>query len=689
MSGSAADFPLLQPVLIEPIGINGATPPAARSFSINTSFEPYRRDAFRHRSIAAQRESIDLTDLPGEGTVNTEGLWRRGATSWHHGSGQLYADRKTTSDPYRYLTSKGIDPWTENQLGLLPDTTLQVAATSGQGIMVPVVCGEYVYVLSTTGALSESPAGSVTFYDTTSGWGSVTTPTGLSGTPYYIASDGSSWVAVATSSGVYGTTPGTSTWTLWVTSGVGAYGFLGYANGKWLLGNGAQLYDITGLGNGEHADTQIPSAITPPGWIWTGCCSGEGYIYLSGCAINGTSLIETQGGIYAVGLNSTDPTNTVLAGPFLALPLPNGEIPQGIFSYDNFIFIGTTLGVRMCSINNANDPTGQQGQLTSGPRIPSPVQPLQPVFHASQNTAVRAFCGFDRFVWWNWDGYDGTSSGLGRLDLSTLLNPLQPAYASDLMVSGASNDCRGMIWDPITNGPAFAILASDGSSGGLYTQKLSSGNPVAVSSGTLNSGRLTWGIPDHKLVAQANYNTAADGLVLPDGYTAKTLGGSVAMSVIYDAASSVSLTPLAPNTQQDPPVLVSPLTSAEEIQILLTLSSASSGSEWVFLTRWTAKALPQVVSGVTLSPVLMMYGDNVQGDQETFSDNYGDYAFLEGLRLSQTPLIYKEGSQIDGNTQYTAVCVVEEIDWLPFKQKDTPDGGYVGDCVLYLRSLVG
>ena len=90
-SGPYQPAPLLTPQYME-VSIAG------RNYVLDTSFEPYRRDAFRHRSIQAQRESISLDNIPGEGTVNTEGLWRRLAEDWHNGAGQPYQDRKDSLD---------------------------------------------------------------------------------------------------------------------------------------------------------------------------------------------------------------------------------------------------------------------------------------------------------------------------------------------------------------------------------------------------------------------------------------------------------------------------------------------------------------------------------------------------------------------------------------------------------------
>ena len=66
---------------------------AGRNYMVDTSFEPYRREAFSHKSIAPQRQSLHFTNIPDDGTVSTDGLWRREARDWGLGSGQSYFDR--------------------------------------------------------------------------------------------------------------------------------------------------------------------------------------------------------------------------------------------------------------------------------------------------------------------------------------------------------------------------------------------------------------------------------------------------------------------------------------------------------------------------------------------------------------------------------------------------------------------
>ena len=689
MPGVSADFPLLTDILITPL--NGATYGAARSYIANTSFEPYRRDAFRHRTIPASRESIHLTDEPGEGTVNTEGLWRRGQRDWSHGAGQLFLDRET-SDPSRFYQSKGIDPWTPNQLGLLPDTTQVYHNSLNGGGQVTVnlqtaVAQGYVYILESTGLLCTNPTSKVTRIGPNN-WTQQTVCTGPTGTMCWIATDGDV-VAVAGTSGVWKLTAGGTSFSHWIISGYGS-NFMGYANGHWIYTNGPQVLDITGIALGEPAPNPIPGGPSNQNWQWFCICEGEGFLYMGGCYVDPSDLVITSSAIWGFSLDST---TYALSAPIVALPFANGEFVQGggLYNYLNYVYVGTTHGIRQCSINNANDPTGQSGQLNAGPLIPNAIQPLQPPFYANQFLGVRGMIGYGRYVWFGWPNYDSQSQGLGRLDTGQLNGALQPAYASDLMVPfhGISGEQPWWLdWDPITNGPLICI--NDLAFGGVYVTKLSAstGLPLAVASGTMDSGRITWGIPDNKLVCQANYNQVNSGTILPGNVSGLTSGGTVALYSIADGAAPVLLSPLAPNTQQNPPVLVSPLTSGEEWRVQVVLSSGLGGTTWPYVSRYTVKALPQVVSGVKISAVISLYKSDEGGGQlAPPTDPYAEYAFLENLRLAQAPFTYTEAGS--SQTQFTATCVIDEIDWLPFKKRDTPDGGFEGDAVIYLRSLVG
>ena len=128
----------------------GTYAPQTRTFPVDTSFEPYRREAFRHKSIPAQRESIQMTNIMGEGTVNTEGLWRREQREWSMGAGQQYLDHRDGDSDMRFYASKGIDVFNyPAQATLLPDT-YKVLASTASNVQV-VTCNGYVVMGGSSG----------------------------------------------------------------------------------------------------------------------------------------------------------------------------------------------------------------------------------------------------------------------------------------------------------------------------------------------------------------------------------------------------------------------------------------------------------------------------------------------------------------------------------------------------------
>ena len=77
----------------------------------------------------------------------------------------------------------------------------------------------------------------------------------------------------------------------------------------------------------------------------------------------------------------------------------------------------------------------------------------------------------------------------------------------------------------------------------------------------------------------------------------------------------------------------------------------------------------------------MLYGTVDNRGQDLFFDQYAELEILENWRTTQTVVEYVEGP-------YSAMCVVDEIDWLPFKESDAnPEGGYGGDCIVYLKTV--
>ncbi len=682
MSGSASDFPGRYPVLI-----------GTRAFDVDTSYEAFRRQSQHHDTIPSQRESINLTDVAGEGTLNTEGLWRRGQISWHHGGGQVYLDRKD-SDEFRFLYSKGVDIWTQNQLTLLPDTTARVTDGTTYNWCTVAVAGTYIYHLQG----NANPGGSVRVRFTTD-YSSFTTPTGLPTTNmFYLATNGSQ-VWVCGNGGVYVTTAGGSSWTQVITD---ATDHVWWVGDRLIVSVGPKLWDITACTGAAQALAAgvANNFFTHPisTWDWLDATAGESFIYLSGC-VNAAAPTVGDSKVYQIQTPAAGTVN--LPGCVEALRMEKGEFAGTVYAYENFVFLGTNLGIRCCQTISQYAPSGNAGDLVSGPLIPNLTQPTQAPFQPYIGNFVSGFVGYNRWVWFSWPNYTDDAGtlwwGLGRLDLGTFLADLQPAYASDLMVQSIAtsvNSHHTLDWDPVTNGPLIIVPSDESASGwngGLYTQDYNvsiSGATKYVASGTLRSGRITWGIPDYKTVAQANLNTRPKNAVAPFD----AAGGSVTLDVAYDGGAFAALSPLAPNQQSNPPTLVTPLTPAEEVEIECILEAGSvshTDDTRPFLTRWTAKALPNVVSGIYVFVAVKLYTENDIEGSTDFSDPYGDYAYLENLRLAQTIIDYKEASSSAGATQFAVKAVVTELYWMPHKKRDNADGGYEGDLVVTLKSVVG
>jgi hypothetical protein len=766
---------------------------AGRNYMVDTSFEPYRREAFRHKSIQPQRQSLHFTNIPDDGTISTEGLWRREARDWSLGAGQIYFDRKH-SDDARYYKSKGINPWTQWNTTLLPDVINQpkqgvkairvgsyvyyIDATSANvyyfsgawtntatvlsgtvtstsptytalfpsgvaGAMLDICTDGYnVYILTTFGLFQfyagvstpqaqivdavtytnslENDSGGITAGATTmlvTNVGSL--PVATTGTPssyYYIQVD-SEYMQVTNVSGStltivrgqLGTTAASHSkntpislpaWNASISS-IPLSGLISWSGDKLMLAmnnlkawasnvtnsTGAQIFDLsqrpsTSFGT-NLATTKANEWIFThpnPAWVWSGMAAGSSQIYFAGHTYSTdiTSPSNDVGMIYRSTITSNSLTSSAttindLTYPVVALPLPAGEYPTTIKGYLNYVFIGTNKGIRMAETINALDPSGNTGDLKSGPLTPNVTQiPSQP---------VTAIVGSDRYIYWAWNNYDSNSTGLGRLDLTTFIDQLSPAYASDLMIGTGSSPQQGIInwldWDPITNSPLMSVNLTAGTYTGKYFY---TANPNScVASGTIDSGLITYGIPDNKNaialdlnvtnVAGTSGNTSVDVQITTDNATSLDIG---------TYSGSAPKASLAFPAQQ----------FGEQYRITTTLNAgvnASSGTPYnvsPILNRWCLKALPGIPSGVLISAVVTLYEPNDVDGTVSYKDPYEEYAFLEAIRQSQQVVEYVEGP-------FTAQVTIDMLDWLPERRRFVDQGGYHGDIVVYLKTVTG
>lgn len=347
----------------------------------------------RHQSVPLVRDQADTSDAVGEQTLNPKGFFRRAGESWHLGAGQGTFDRPGGS-AWRFNASKGLNPWEQWSLSLLPRVDRIVKSTATNLRMA--VAGTHLYfvdgtALKYTTDLAETAA--------------RTTVTGTPATAALsITSDGYNvWTAHGTD-GLYLTTRGAATTASHVT---GTVLVCEYVKDRLMVAGGPNskaVYNITASGALPTALFDHPNT----DFRWVGFAEGVSHIYAAGWAGDKSIIYRTKIKEDGTGLDAM-----VVAGR-----LPDGEVITSITGYLGFIVLGSDKGVRFATVSDT-------GNLEIGAFIPV------------GTGSVKAFEGQDRFAWFGWPSFDSVDSGLGRLDLQNFsdVERLAPAYASDLMPS--------------------------------------------------------------------------------------------------------------------------------------------------------------------------------------------------------------------------------------------------------------
>lgn len=664
-------------------------------FPVALNGRPYmvdlRSNRFARQFDMRVREQSDQSTAPGEQSISPQGFWRRGEASWHFGAGQPKADVAGAMD-YRFWRSKGVNPWTKGQVSLLNDTKLVFPSTATNLQMLEV--NGHVYVADgnnlrwstspftdpiTRTVTTASGNGTTMTYTTSVAHGftagqivTVTgmTPAGYNVTKATIAGTPSTtqFTVAGAESGVY-SAGGTAVSYPWrnVTGEPGAaikalasdgnQVYVAYTNEGILMtsvggssvtdhyATSGGTYDYTALGFakgfmvGVHNDTSnthvhaVPYAastshgsavatLRSPAFSPTGVCGGQSHIYIAGRA-------NDVGLVYRLGIKDDGTIDVAV----VALEFPVGEYPTGMFSYLGAILVGTNKGVRYCT-------TDSQGNLLAGSLIPT------------TGGSVTGFTGEDRFVWFTWTNYDGTSGGLGRLDLSTFTATNTPAFATDLMYSSTA-----AVRDTVTlsAGRLFSVSAV-----GVVAEDTSS----LVASGTLETGSYQWGIPDRKFVPRFDVRSTP-------------LVGTITVAASSDSADYVTLSAHATQATTEQ-TMQAPETKLIEQRYRLTLArqTATTGPT---LTRWMARAYaaPARSQLITL-PLLIHERIQVHG-KDYFFDVEAELDHLRGLVADPGIVSYQEKGDVFS-------VIVEDVEW---QVHDSTDRAWLwnGTATVIMRTV--
>ncbi len=470
-----------------------------------------------------------------------------------------------------------------------------------------------------------------------------------------------------------------------LATGTAGVGFNGNYVVKEVLSTTAFTMTVPSGSPGNGLGGSIASNFSPdmlvthpnPSWVWSDSVGGATQVYFAGYVggayphggaiyrsdMVGSSTSSVTGMTIISSTSVAQPWN--LDTPVQALPMSTDEYPTCLASYLNYIFIGTNRGIRMAQTLSVYDPTATAtGDLKSGPLIPNLLQPV--------TYPVRAIVGDGRFVWFGWSNFDGSSTGLGKLDLATFIagDPLAPAYASDLMVGG-SGEVLCLIWNPVTNVPAFAIEGL-----GIFQPLASNlGGNMAVTqyvgTGYIDSGIFDYGIPDPKIAPLFSYGVR------------QSASSSAQATITFDPEdvnSTVQTVPaVSAGATPDVPFNTSYI-RAREFKARMTLNRGSSVDATPVLRRWTMHAYPAIADGTLISAVLRLFTvGTIDGLDVEYDPDY-EYVWLDTLRLNGNPVLYTEGP-------VSVVCVIYQIDNIPHKAKGDYRSGFEGDCVVYLKTI--
>ena len=587
-----------------PVAING------RPYMVDVKSQQFTRQ-FDPRV----RDSQDTSTAPGESAINPQGLWRRGEVSWHLGAGQRYSDTAEGQD-YRFWQSKGVNPWTRGRLTLLNATKRSLESANTNLPMVEV--NGYVYVGDgQTLKYSNNP------FAATPTWTSVT-----SGAPTATINDLTTdgvriYVAYANNS-IYITTPGGASVTQHFLSSTNVnFTRLGFAKGFVMSYHPDTVDSHIHVVPWEASNTKttVTATLRDPNFVCAGFAGGQNHIYVAGRS-------SDTGIIYRLGIKADGTVDVAI----VALELPIGEYPTSIFGYLGAILIGTNKGVRYSSPDN-------QGNLVAGALIPTPGD-------------VQGFTAEDRFVWFGWSNYDASSTGLGRLDLSSFIAGNTPAHASDLMYT-SGNTVKATV--SLANKRIFTVAGV-----GVVVEDAD----ILVASGSVTTGIYRWGIPDDKFAPRVDVRT-------------EPLKGNVLAEVAVENQDFVDIGIF--NAQnQTRHTYIAPENKFIEAAYRFTLEPSDTNISPI-LTRWMSRAYAAPARSRIISVPILLH--------ERFNINNKDYYFdvalerdlLEELAASPRIVTYQEKDD-------TFSVIVEDARWQPVLVSGT-DWLWEGTMTLIMRTI--
>lgn len=598
---------------------------------------------YARTTVPVLREQRDTSTEPGEQRLNTQ-MWVRSQTDWSYGSAQEYFDN-ADSDRRRFYESTGIDVWTKGQISLLPITEDKSGAETFTDVIMKVFVKDgtdYMYVASGSDLYY-----STNFANATPTWTQMGDPaSGTADTIADIASDGTN-VYIS-----YGTRYATS-----VAVGAAASTQpVNFTNKNVTLfrvvgGRLIEMHDdeIQELDDSGSLITNSLSFTLPLNGTWVDACSGPRGIY---AACN----TDDVGSIYFISTND----DGLLNQPAQVADLPRGERINAIESYGGVLVLATSHGFRFATMQ-------ENGPVLYGPAI-------------VDYGGIYSIAADDRFVWL------GAAGGeTYRADLSRFNETLVPAYAKDLVSTGAS--AGNVTWLARANNKTYFVDATNGVYG-----EAASGNKVA--SGTLTVGGIRWNSQFEKVIRKIevrsspelaiatdtlfdNSETYDDADLVYDGLLSP-VSGTIKVKVTTGTGvdlSEVTLTDRVPATLD--------YARSDKFDLTFTLErDATTLTAGPVLESWQIEAFPSPtrIDEIVLPVVLKKRVASSRGSGAAIQqDPKALYDGLRTLMADRSVVTYQEGN-------HSEQVIVDQIQFSP-EQLSADADWWEGTCIVRLLTV--
>lgn len=558
---------------------------------------------YRRSFVPIRRDPRDDSTEPGEQSLTPEGLWRRSQSGWSLGAGQEWLDEEESSRQ-RFYASLGMDVLTEDrQACLLPRT--EEKRSSGNTNLKILRVGPRFYVVDGDTLIFSNGSGSEQNATWVTGW---TTATGLAaGTILDIAFSGDNVYVLASDNSIYRATIGTTAFTLWYNP-TAVLTRIWAGLGRLFGSDGRTLYEINAT-PGEATILQHPD----PGFVWSDLVAAPTGVYAAG-------NISEKG---EIRYSRVEDDGTGFIVPVVAAEFLNEKV-HALAAVGSNLVIGTSLGWRFSPID------GQVTGLSFGPVV-------------SDVGAVRALTvdtvGAQTFVWFTWENIETGISGLGRIRPARFTEPNVPAYASDIYSSAGGTP----IAVASLGGRRYFAISSDGFFGPTSGLEL-------VSSGTLQIGKVRYGILDAKVFTDFEWHTDA-------------LAGSITVTAEFDTGSVRDVGGQTDaGTVSGGPFTLGP-TPAEWIEATFTLArSAGDATEGPCLRWWLNRAIPAPkTTERILVPLILKNKVRRHNGAAALVHPHEEVDFLRALIWSQQIVSYQEGASSE--SVYVSNLEVQPTDW--------------------------